>query len=62
MQQQIYTVIPDEPTKYNYATIMEISHINLDIEYEDDVSKVSSNYIDIRKFKDEALKVYSRGL
>ena len=57
MQQKIYTGIPDELTKHNFAKIMQISHINPDMEYADDVSKVSSNYNDIKKFKDEAPKV-----
>lgn len=57
MQQEIYTGIPDELTKHNFAKIMQISHINPDMEYADDVSKVSSNYNDIKKFKDEAPKV-----
>lgn len=58
--------IPDECTKYNYASITQINPINLDMEYADDVSKESSNYLnynDIRKIKDEVPKVQlSRGL
>ena len=43
-----------------------MNYINLDMEYADDVSKESSNYLnynDIRKIKDEVPKVQlSRGL
>ena len=56
-QQEICTAIPDEPTKQNYVTITQINHINLDMDYAGDVSKVSSKYNDIRKFKEEAPKV-----
>ena len=39
MQQQICTAIWDELVKHNYATIMQINRINLDMEYADDISK-----------------------
>ena len=56
-QQEICTAIPDELTKQNYVTITQINHINLDMDYAGDVSKVPSKYNDIRKFKEEAPKV-----
>ena len=44
MQQETYRAIPDEPTKQNYAAIMEINHINLDMQYSGDVSKASTDH------------------
>ena len=48
------TAIPDDLIDHNYATTTQISYINLDIDYAEIVSKVSSNYNNIRNVKDEA--------
>lgn len=53
-EQQTCTAIPDDLIDHNYATITQISYINLDIDYAEIVSKVSSNYNNIRNVKDEA--------
>ena len=34
---------PDELTEHDYATITQINHISLDMEYADDASEISSN-------------------
>ena len=55
--------IPDECTKYNYASITQINPINLDMEYADDDFKVSNNFNNIKKIKNEVPKLLlSRGL
>ena len=43
--------IPDECTKYNYASITQINPINLDMEDADDDFKVSNNFNNIKKKK-----------
>ena len=40
---QICRASPDELTKHDYATITQINHISLDMEYADDASEISSN-------------------
>lgn len=44
MQQEICTAVPDKPVKHYQTTNTQINHINLNIEYANDVSNVSSNY------------------
>lgn len=54
--------ITTELTKHSNAMITQMNLINMDIEYADNVSKVSSYYNNIRKLEDEALKkLLSRG-
>ena len=50
-EQQPCTAIPDDLIDHNYATITQISYINLDIDYAEIVSKVSSNYNNIKMLK-----------
>ena len=59
---QLAQYITTELTKHSNATITQMNLINMDIEYADDVFKVSSYYNNIRKLEDEApKKLLSRG-
>ena len=43
--------IPDEFTDHNQAQPTQIQHFNIEIEYADDLSKLTSDHINIRRYK-----------
>ena len=45
--------IPDELTEHNYSIVTRKEQINIDMEYADDIGKLSSDYNAIQKFKQE---------
>ena len=43
--------IPDEPTKHNYGQPKQTQHFNIEMEYDDDLSKFTSDQNDIRIYE-----------
>ena len=37
--------------EHNYSTITQIHNVNIDMQYADDISKISSDYNNIQRFK-----------
>ena len=55
--------MPDHFNEHNYPTITQINHIDIDQQYADDISKITSNYSAILKLKAELpQKLAKRGL
>ena len=51
---------PDAYTERNYAIIPQTKHLNLDMQYADDMCKVSTDYNSIQRFKDETPKLLTK--
>ena len=49
--------IPDELTEHNYYLCTQAGHINIDMEYADDMSKITSHYNNMRRYEYEKLKM-----
>ena len=61
--QEDIDLIPDHFNEHNYSTIKQINHIDIDQQYADDISKITSNYSAILKLKAELpQKLAKRGL
>ena len=43
--------IPDELIEHNYAQPMQIQHFDIEMEYVDDLSKLTSDHNDIRRYE-----------
>ena len=49
--QSITSEIPDELIEHNYAQPMQIQHFDIEMEYVDDLSKLTSDHNDIRRYE-----------
>ena len=52
--------IPDELTKHNYAQPTQIQHFNTEKEYADDLSKLTSDYNNIHRYKHNAEEILGK--
>ena len=50
----------DTFTEHNYAIIPQTKHLNLDMQYADDICKASTDYNSIQRFKDETPKLLTK--
>ena len=51
---------PGAYTEHNYAIIPQTKHLNLDMQYADDICKASTDYNSIQRFKDETPKLLKK--
>ena len=56
-KQNVRSNIPDHITKYNYCVITKKDQIDIDMEYADDISKVTSNHSSMENFKHNASEI-----
>ena len=47
------TTIPDQMHEHNYSQITQVKHIDIDQQYADDISKITSNYSAIEELKEK---------
>ena len=52
--------IPDEIIEHNYTSQTQIQHIDIDMEYADDISKITSDYNNIRKYEHDITEKLDR--
>ena len=50
-EQNVRSSIPCHITEYNYCVITQRDQIDIDMEYTDDISKVTSNHSSMENFK-----------
>ena len=51
---------PDAFTEHNCALIQQTKHLNLDMQYADDICKASTDYNSVQRFKDETPKLLTK--
>ena len=51
MQNNVRSSIPDHITEHNYCVITQKDQIDIDMEYTDDISKITSNHSSMENFK-----------
>ena len=56
-EQNIRPSIPDHITEHNYCVITQKDQIHIDMEYADDISKITSNHSSIENFKHNMLEI-----
>ena len=55
--------IPDELTEHNYSICTQVEHVNIEMEYADDLSKVTSDYSNMQRYEvEKPIKLKEKGL
>ena len=52
---------PTEYADHNYATLPQVDHVNLELHYADDISKVTSDYAEIQYMKERIAEKLAEG-